>query len=229
MTKVKICGLRNRHDIQVVEQAGADFAGFIMTASRRQISIDEAGKLILMLNRGIQSVAVYRNEPVSQIIREQALIGFSVVQLHTKPDKQRIHQLRHQLPPAVRIWQCVQVPSDVTATLRDLSVINQLNEITECPSAPDGLLFDSSAGHSSGGTGETFSWHGFRSLYDQFKLPGLMIAAGGLDVNNVKEAINSLQPDVVDCSSGVEKNGSKDKCLTAEFCGRVKQISRQEA
>ena len=228
MTKVKICGLKSSEDIDVINKAGADFAGFIMTASRRQINPEAASTLILKLNSSIQAVGVYRNEPVSQIVIEQALAGFSIIQLHTRPDRQRFYELRQHLPAAVQIWQSIHVRSDLTDAHKDPSMSCQLTEVSAFSDMPDGVLFDASAGGSSGGTGKSFSWRGIRALYDRFKLTGLMIAAGGLHINNVSQAICCLQPDIVDCSSGVENERGKDQLLTVEFCSRVKQSIKQQ-
>ena len=76
MTKIKICGLQRPEDVDAVNQAGADFAGFVFAKSRRQVTPAQGGELIARLHSGIQPVGVFVNacpEEIAAVVKQTGI------------------------------------------------------------------------------------------------------------------------------------------------------------
>ena len=188
MTKIKICGLTRPRDIEYVNEAKPDFCGFIIgvPGSRRNVSPEQVRALRASLKPGIRPVGVFVNGDIGTIaglVRDQVL---SVVQLHGQEDEDYIRALRREIPAPILQAFSVRCREDVKRAERSLA---------------DGILLD----HGAGGTGESFDW----SLLDGLSRP--YILAGGLNPENLPEAIGRLRPWGVDLSSGVETDGIKDR------------------
>ena len=83
----------------------------------------------------------------------------------------------------------------------------------------DMILFDTKTNTQFGGTGTSFDW----KLLKNFKISKKWMVAGGLNINNIKEALETTKPDIVDISSGVEKElGIKDNHIINNFIRKVK-------
>lgn len=188
MTKIKICGLSRPCDIDFVNEARPDFCGFVLGApnSPRNISIPQLYKLRPRLDVSITPVGVFVNDPLDLILplAEDRMLG--AIQLHGSESPSYIRSLK----------QLTSLP--VIKAFR-VSGPEVLREAEESPA--DWILLDNGAG----GTGRSFDW----SLLTAFKRP--FILAGGLGPENLAEAIKTLHPWGVDMSSGVEREGRKDK------------------
>jgi len=188
-TKIKICGLTRLCDADAVNRAQPDYAGFVFyEKSRRNVSADQARALREAISPAIRTVGVFVNaapETILPLCRDGII---SIVQLHGSEDAPYISALRKTLP-GVELWQAFKVrsPGDLAAAAR---------------SSADRVLLDNGAG-----TGERFDW----SLLADFPRP--FILAGGLNPQNIPDAIHSLHPYAVDVSSGVEVGGLKNDGL----------------
>ena len=202
MTLVKICGLTRPEDIAAVNRHRPDYAGFVFAASRRRVSPDRAKALIERLDRAILPVGVFVDEPAEAVAAIARHCDLRAVQLHGGETNETIAALRLLLPPAVAVIKAVPVRDGAS-----LAAAEQY----DCD-----LLLDAWAEGAAGGGGRTFDW----ALLQGFPKPYLL--AGGLDEDNVAEAVRQLQPLGVDVSSGVETNGAKD----AEKIGRFIRSAR---
>ena len=146
MTKIKICGLYRPCDIEYVNAAGVDFAGFILhfPKSHRNLTPERAAKLRCTLAPGIQAVGVFVDQPIETVLADAALIGLDVIQLHGHEDDAYIARLRENFNG--KIWK---------------AFIKEARE-----SAADEILLDSGYG-----SGETFDWSQI-SLKRRFILAG---------------------------------------------------------
>ncbi len=199
MTKIKICGLKSRPDIDYVNQAQPDYAGFVFAPGKRQIDAEKAAGLRRCLSSLIVSVGVFKDAEEALVLRlaDEQVIG--VIQLHGTEAPEYLHRLK----------QRVAVP-----VIKAISVGNRVQEalITEYEEAgSDYFLFD----QGSGGTGKTFDWNRLPPSPRPFFL------AGGLNATNVIPAM-SLKPYAVDISSGVETDGRKDAAKIAEIVKLVR-------
>lgn len=239
-TKIKICGLTRPEDMEYLMEANVDYAGFVFAASRRQVLPEEAAVLTTRLSQAIRTVGVFVNATVSEIIRTMEQVRLDIVQLHGDETIQFIRQLRRSSPVPIEIWKqksfdalhqpaiqlteqanCIKTKdnprerNDERLLPMDRSLLSQSAHDEQ----PDAWLLDSAIPGSSGGTGRSFDWSLAAGLSHHHRI----VLAGGLNAENVCMAILTVHPEVVDCSSSVEKNGWKDRDRIMEFCRRVRE------
>ena len=173
------------------------------------MSFDTAFHLARAVPTGVRSVGLFV-DPSDELL-EQTLggIGLDMIQLHGNEPPGRVAEIksRHNI--------------DVMKAIRVASK-DDLRELEGFEAAADWLLFDSRPPKADlpGGTGHSFDW---TILADQsFKKPWML--GGGLNIDNVGEALSILKPDAVDVSSGVESaRGIKDPDKIKAFIQTVKQ------
>lgn len=186
--EIKICGLMRPEDVESVNLARPDYAGFIIDVPgrRRSLTPSEAAVLRSRLDPGIRAVGVFVDADPALPVRLANEGVIDVIQLHGEEDEAYIRRLRRAAPDAV-IWRAFQVkgPADV-------------EEAAAC--SADGLVLDSGQG-----SGRPFDWAVLGSMTRPFLL------AGGLDAGRIAaaRALPALQG--VDLSSGVETEGHKDR------------------
>ena len=186
MTKIKICGLSREQDVDAVNAAGADYAGFILLfpRSHRNIGEERAAFLRERLLPGIRPVCVFVDQPPETVARAAERIRPDVIQLHGEEDDAYIRLIRKRT--GAEIWKAFRVRSDA-----DLAAAEK--------SCADLILLDNGYG-----TGRTFDWRKVRGLSRPFAL------AGGLTPENIPDAVELLAPEILDLSSGVETERVKD-------------------
>lgn len=189
---IKICGIRRTEDISYVNEFKPDYIGFVFAESKRRITVENAAELKKMLSNDIKAVGVFVNCPIERIAEIQKTAGLDVVQLHGDEDVSYLQKLKKNVK--CNIWKAVRV--------RDQYDIEKAESI-----GVDMLLLDSFSPDSYGGTGKTVNTEIINKA--QFKTPFFL--AGGLNCDNIKQAINQVLPNGVDISGGVETNGFKDK------------------
>lgn len=190
MSLVKICGLKRECDIDYVNKYKPDYIGFVFATSKRQVTPQQAERLKSKLDNSIKAVGVFVNETVDFIADLCDKNIIDVIQLHGDEDNNYISRLRavtdKPIIKAVRVQSSEQVLKA---------------EKLDC----DFLLLDAYSKNAYGGLGETFNW----GIIPELKKPFFL--AGGLDEENVANAIKSVNPYCVDLSSGAEINGFKDE------------------
>ena len=197
MTKVKICGLSNIEAVKTAVSAGADYIGFVFAPSKRQVTLEQAAELAKFIPSYIQKVGVFISPSRAELLEAVDKVGLDFVQVHG----QVVDKLFENLPcgsiQAVQVDERGHVPN----------------------SQADYLLFDAPVA----GSGQTFDW----GQLDTTELAQPFFIAGGLNEDNVEEAIQHFTPYAVDVSSGVETDGQKDHEKIRRFIERVKNgISR---
>lgn len=206
MTKIKICGLSRREDIESVNMVSPDYIGFIMgfPKSHRNITIERAKILRAGLKEGIQVVGVFVDAEISMIVDACAQKVIDVIQLHGREDIRYIERLKAVLASVevqAKIIKAIQVKSKEDLTL-----------IKEVPA--DMILLDAGMGG-----GKLFS----QEQMDLLKSVNRdYFLAGGLNPENVSELLESLHPFGVDVSSGVETEKKKDRKKIRRFVQNVR-------
>lgn len=206
MTKIKICGLSRREDIESVNMVSPDYIGFIMgfPKSHRNITIERAKTLRAGLKEEIQVVGVFVDAEISMIVDACAQKVIDVIQLHGREDIRYIERLKAVLASVevqAKIIKAIQVKSKEDLTL-----------IKEVPS--DMILLDAGMGD-----GKLFS----QEQMDLLKSVNRdYFLAGGLNPENVSELLESLHPFGVDVSSGVETEKKKDRKKIRRFVQNVR-------
>lgn len=205
MTKIKICGLRRPQDIEAVNAARPDFAGFVVEVpgSRRSVDKRELRELAGRLEEGILSVGVFVNAPpelVAELLEEGTL---DLAQLHGQEDEIYMAELRRLTEkPLIQAFS-IQTGQDAERALE---------------SRADYLLLD----QGRGGTGQTFDW----SLLPEINRPFFL--AGGLGEENLERAIRQVRPWAVDLSSSLETDGQKDPEKILRAVELVRRLNRQQ-
>ena len=197
MTKVKTCGLSTKEAIKTAVSAGADYIGFVFAPSKRQVTVEQAIELAKFIPSHIQKVGVFVSPSRAELLEAVDKVGLDFVQVHG----QVVDKLFENLPcgsiQAVQVDEGGHVPN----------------------SQADYLLFDAPVA----GSGQTFDW----GRLDTTELAQPFFIAGGLNEDNVEDAIQYFTPFAVDVSSGVETDGQKDYEKIRRFIERVKNgISR---
>jgi phosphoribosylanthranilate isomerase len=206
VTWIKICGTTNERDADMAIRAGANALGFIMTSSPRQVTDATAYSIGTIVPKGVETIGVFVNEDLEALVRTAHFCKFTGVQLHGNEDAEYLARLRSRLP-SIKILKGVNV-----SELRDAPEL-----------APDAWLLDSGRGVQRGGTGKTFNWRDAQSSVRKLREP--VIVAGGLNPQNVQEAMEILQPWGVDVASGVESYpGRKHPGAIVQFIDAVRQF-----
>lgn len=190
MKKVKICGLRRKEDILIVNRLKPDYVGFVFADSSRKVTKEEAKALSKQLEKEICPVGVFVNEE-PEIVAQIANAGIiDLIQLHGEEDEAYIQKLKaftnKPIIKAVRVRSREQI---------------QKAEALSC----DYLLFDTYIKGQYGGSGKPFDV----SLIGEVSKPYFI--AGGLSESNVAEKLKNCDAFAADVSSAVETDGYKDK------------------
>lgn len=200
--KVKICGLYRMEDVEYVNESQPDYVGFIIDfpKSHRNVSIQQVSQLTEKLNRQIQSVGVFVNQEVEVLVEASQYLD--VLQLHGDESNAYIEQLRIRLPEK-EIWKAFKIRN-----VRDLEQV--------ADSIADKIVLDNGYG-----TGEVFDW----SLLEHLAhVDRPFILAGGLELQNIEEAVERFYPFALDISSGVEVNRCKDREKIRAVVTRVREF-----
>ncbi len=201
MFRVKICGLTRAEDVRAAVRSGADALGFQMSVGPRKIPPLQASRLAALAPRFVLKVGVFVNEPVSRTRRVARFCGFDAVQLHGEE--------------GVDACEAVGLPVIKGVRMRNVKTLDRFKSY---PVAA--LLLDRYNPIFHGGTGQRFNW-GWARAASRLLLPILL--AGGLNPENVADAIRIARPFGVDVSSGVEiRPGVKDARKMARFIKRAR-------
>jgi phosphoribosylanthranilate isomerase len=216
MPKVKICGLFRLEDADMVNEGLPDFAGFILTPSRRRVSIDEALAISRRLSDSIARVGVFVKESPEDIAKTASALALDGIQLHLDTTTEFFSELdaylrKQKFLHFPFIWQRISISTaENTAEVKTDGLADL--------SGFDGLLLDSYHDGKDGGTGKVFPWRTALDYVHQNRIDSSrIIVAGGLTEDNVAEAISFFKPFAVDVSGGVETNGHKDREKVLRF------------
>ena len=202
--RIKICGLMRPEDILYVNRVRADYAGFILAEGRRRtLDRERVKELAADLAPGILKTGVFVNQDPDWIAETVRITGIDAVQLHGSETEKEILYLRKLLDEG---------PGKQCRIVRAFRVEGPEDILRAEKSSADLVLLD----HGAGGSGEAFDW----SLAGKAGRPFFL--AGGLDAENVQEAIRLLKPWAVDVSSGVESGGKKDPEKIRKFTEAVR-------
>jgi phosphoribosylanthranilate isomerase len=199
-TRVKICGITNAANARQAVDLGADALGFnLYQASSRYVEIEQLKQFFNDVPPFTQRVGLFVNEDAAIVKEALKAIAFDILQFHG----------------AETVAYCESFGVPYIKAIRAGSREDILKQAAEYHSAA-AILVDSVKGEQFGGTGVTFDWS---------MIPGLeqpLILAGGLNANNVSQAIEMVAPYAVDVSGGVESSsGVKDPELMKQFFDSV--------
>lgn len=206
-TQIKICGLSNHASISAAAEAGADYIGLVhFEKSPRHVSLEQAVRLREAAPESLKIVLLLVNADPKATGQAINAVRPDVVQFHGGETPEWIQLVRDQ--SNIEVWKALG--------LRDKATLAKSSRFE---GAADRLLFDAPAKTLPGGTGTSFDWSVLNG--HDHKIPwGL---AGGLNTDNIAQAIEATNPPLVDVSSGVESApGVKDVDRIAAFCQAVR-------
>lgn len=196
---IKFCGIRRPEDIEAVNETRPDLAGFIIVKDRRRyIAPEKVRELRQLLDPSVKVVGVFIDEDidvVEELIKDKTI---DIAQLHGNESEDYIRELKSRT--GAQVIKAVGIRSS--------------EDVERAERSPADLVIVDSPG---GGTGNTFDWE----LLKKIKRP--YILAGGINAENINEAVEMLHPYGVDVSSGIETDGYKDKEKMKAFMALVKK------
>lgn len=206
MTRVKICGLRRPEDAALAVQLGAWALGMVMwPGSPRHCTLEQAIELASEHRRSAEIVGVFVNATLDEVVRTAETVGLSILQLHGEEGQQYCEEVARRT--GCRVIKTFRV--------RDRSVLTEFGKFRDV----DFHLLDTYKAGVPGGTGETFDW----SFLGERRSETPLILSGGLNAENVTDAIAKVHPFAVDVSSGVElEPGVKDQDRMRDFVAAVR-------
>ena len=205
--KIKVCGLTDVREAEYLNQNHVDYAGMVLyfPKSKRNISPEKAKEIMGALDDSIQKVAMVVSPSMEQI-QEMEQMEFDFIQIHGVLPVEYLEQIRIPVLKAFNVTDMDQY------------------EIYHKCTGIAGYVFDA----QTPGSGKAFDW----SLVQQIpRDEKLFILAGGLHPGNVAKAIQNMNPDVVDVSSGVEYDDRPGKALEkikAFVCAARKDQNRRD-
>ncbi len=207
--RVKICGLRNAADVDAAAAAGAAFVGFVFFArSPRNVTPELARDAALAAPVGVAKVALTVDADDATLDAILRHVPLDMLQLHGHESPERVASLRARYGlPVIKVIG-IASEADFGAVERYAACADQL--MVETKPAPGAL---------PGGNGVTFDW----KLLTGRRWPLPWMLAGGLNAENVAEAIRLTGARQVDVSSGVESApGVKEAGMIAAFIAAAK-------
>ena len=198
--QIKICGITQDEEIQWLNEADVSYAGFVLyEKSCRYIPISKTQELFEKLNDSIKKVAVAVSPDVT-MVKQVMDAGFDILQVHGNLTEEVLAVTE------IPVWQAVNLTDanifeELVREYRDLSIDEKITA----------LLMDA----KEFGSGKTFGWDAYerdegkemlrqlRQILEKEQIQ--FVLAGGLTPDNVSRGIDIFSPDIVDVSSGVEK------------------------
>ena len=244
MTRVKICGNRTPEDVLAAAEAGADFVGMIFARSSRQIDVQDARAMVDALGgpqastpgepdtaarsdldrwfkHGSQvlamrlngkrplTVGVFADQPIDEVNALAAEAGVDLVQLSGDETWEDCLRVERSVIQVVHVSP-LDSPSDPMQFVE--------------PGFAIALMLDAAHGPYRGGGGKPFNWEVAQQVASRIPI----LLAGGLNPDNVGEAIERVRPWAVDVASGTERDGHKDHALVRDFIEAVRTAGSTE-
>lgn len=201
MPDVKICGITTPEALTAALESGARFVGFLFIPhSRHFIENEVAAYLAHYVPADVYKVGLFQDADDDTITRVLQEVPLDILQLHGKESPGRVAEIKHMT--GLPVMKALSVQSE-----GDFAMIEGYE------AAADWLLFDS----PKGGSGKTFDWTLLQQYCDKHPLKRPWMLAGGLNADNIKDALTILDPDALDVSSGVETDGAKDPVKIRAF------------
>jgi phosphoribosylanthranilate isomerase len=205
-TRIKICGITRPEDAEAAVVGGADAIGMVFyPESPRAVSVEQAREITAVVPPFVTVVGLFVDEPATGVQRTLSDVPIDLLQFHGEESPGYCRQFGRPWIKALRIRPGVDIRG-------------------ECDrySSGKGVLMDTWHEGKAGGTGTTFDWELARA-----ESPVPVVLAGGLDADNVGEAIRTLRPAAVDVSSGVESSpGVKDASRIQRFIEAVREADQ---
>tara|TARA_B100001142_G_C14330863_1_gene654060 strand:- start:648 stop:1295 length:648 start_codon:yes stop_codon:yes gene_type:complete len=214
MTKFKICGLTDLNNAKTVRGANADFMGFVFVpGSKRKLDMDSAKNLIESYRHSTGSggpalVGLFADQPIDYVNEVIGQCTLEYVQLCGQESPEYWGKINSKVIKSLS--------ADISID-NHLKLLNDSQKILDYDAIP---LYDKFEKGQLGGTGKSFDWTSIEGFSDSLDF----ILAGGLNPENVGNAIKKVKPWCVDVSTGVETEGRKDPNKILKFSEEIQVL-----
>jgi phosphoribosylanthranilate isomerase len=207
-TRVKICGITNIDDARAAVDLGAWAIGMIFHPdSPRRCELEEAAAIATALKRKVELVGVFVNAPLDDVMGVIDSVPLTILQLHGEEGPSYCDEAHRRT--GLKVMKARRV--------RDGAAVRALSAYRT-----DFHLMDSHVPGTWGGSGQRFDWN----LAAEHPREPLLVLSGGLDPENVADAIEIVRPFAVDVASGVEAEpGRKDPEKLRRFFASVERAA----
>ncbi len=205
-TRVKICGFTQPDDAVAAANLGVDAIGLVFyPPSPRHVSIEQAKKIVQALPAFVSVVALFVDEQETQIRTVLEQLPVDCLQFHGEESVEACRLYNKPYMKALRVKP-------------ELDIMAAAEEYQDAAA----LLLDAYHPGIKGGSGSQFDWN---LIPENCLLP--VVLAGGLQVENARQAVETVKPYALDVSSGVESSkGIKDVAKMAAFIQAIKEGDR---
>ena len=204
--KIKFCGMMRPEDATAAADSGAAYLGVVFAGGSRAVTTERA-KAVVRAARGVPVFGVFGDQSPEEILQIAGYAGLSGAQLHGTHTGSDAARLRSA---GLQVWRVVRiaVPSD-------------LDLLADASAGSDAVLVEPRVAYARGGAGVPLDLAVAREA--RGRLAGHpMVLAGGLTAETVLQALDLVRPDIVDVSSGIERQpGIKDTQKMARFVEAV--------
>lgn len=217
MVWIKICGITNIDDAKSISELGVDAMGFVLSAdSPRRVEIITAYRIIEALRTGenkISMVGVFVNEEIRKVLNDYRSLRLDYIQLSGDEDMDYLKDLKEKAKD-IKIIKSIRIKNKSESYRAKINKkVDKLKEYAGF------ILMDSYSKNVYGGTGVSFNWDIVKDYYREIPV----ILSGGLDVENVRQAVDIVKPFGVDASSKLEiYPGKKDIDKVTKFINVLK-------
>jgi phosphoribosylanthranilate isomerase len=219
--RVKICGMKCTEDIAIAVKCGADAIGLITDVpvnSPRKIDAQTASALVKKVPVFVDSVLVIMPENGNEALKLISAVKPSIVQLHNDIAPEEIEIIRNGCSQKIIKTFTIPVEANKVAT----NIIRRINLLSDTDLI-DAILLDSGKAGTIGGTGQIHDWAISKEIVDGIDIEVML--AGGLKPENVRQAVEQVQPFAVDTASGVETDGKKDPAKICRFVREARCVN----
>jgi phosphoribosylanthranilate isomerase len=217
MVWIKICGITNIDDAKSISELRVDAMGFVLSAdSPRRIEAITAYRIIEALRTGenkISMVGIFVNEEIGRVLNDYRSLRLDYIQLSGDEDRDYLKDLKEKAKD-IKIIKSIRIKNKSESYSAKINKkVDKLKEYA------DFILMDSYSKNVYGGTGVSFNWDIVKDYYREIPV----ILSGGLDAENVRQAVDIVKPFGVDASSKLEiYPGKKDIDKVTKFINVLK-------
>lgn len=214
-TKIKFCGLTKEQDVQEAINLNIHLVGFIYVKNTpRYITFEHSKKIIDKFKNKVNFVGVFLNN-TNEFIEQGVRVGINMIQLHGNESPLRCREIKKEfkLPiiKAIPIYE-----------KKDIFIVEEYSNDV------DMFLFDTksvSERKYNGGSGKSFDWNILKENMNWIDKFNPWILSGGLNLNNINDALKITNARYIDVSSGIEYSlGKKSHNLMNRFVFKVKNV-----
>ncbi len=210
LLEIKVCGINDEISMQTAIRCKANYIGLVFYEnSPRNISLNYSKELLKAKNRASKIVALTVNPNDDFLFEIKKNVNPDYLQLHGSENPKRCFDIKKKL----------NIPIIKGINIKNKFSLTKLT--TEFEDICDILLLDAPSENLPGGNGKVFNW----DLLKDYKSKKKWMLAGGLNIDNIKEAVDITKATAIDISSGLEiRKGVKDPKLIEDFIIKCKSL-----